>query len=404
MFQKRFVCLVAVLACLLSCTAAAMALEVSSGDVYCFSQEDFSGEEQLSGICITQLPEGSTGTVFLGTRILQPGDILTADQLAQLTFAPARTEVDADAVVTYLPIYENRVEGPATMTIAIRGKEDKPPVAEDFTLETYKNLPNEGSLKAMDPEGQPMTYTVIRQPKRGTVELREDGSFVYTPKKNKVGVDSFTYTATDTAGKVSREATVTVQILKPTETAQYTDTVGMECRFEAEWLRNTGLFAGEQLGGESYFQPHKPVSKGEFVAMVVRLLEIPGVDQEVYTQLAQNSPLWLKPYLAAAVRSGLLTGCPMNEEGKFDADSPITGAEAAVILQNALDLPEVRETANIEGKQDAPYSHTAVEIMNTHGIALDAQACLTRERVAQLMYQISGMAQNAPGVAVFKTE
>ena len=42
--------------------------------------------------------------------------------------------------------------------------------------------------------------------------------------------------------------------------------------------------------------------------------------------------------------------------------------------------------------------------MNTHGIALDAQACLTRERVAQLMYQISGMAQNAPGVAVFKTE
>jgi VCBS repeat-containing protein len=43
-------------------------------------------------------------------------------------------------------------------------------------------LPNEGKLKVTDPEGQAMTYTVLRQPKRGTVEIREDGSFVYTPK------------------------------------------------------------------------------------------------------------------------------------------------------------------------------------------------------------------------------
>ena len=67
---------------------------------------------------------------------------------------------------------------------------------------------------------------------------RPDGSFIYTPKKNKVGVDSFTYTATDASGKVSREATVTIQILKPTDARQYTDTVGLDCRFEAEWLKN----------------------------------------------------------------------------------------------------------------------------------------------------------------------
>lgn len=404
MFQKRFVCLVAVLCCLLSCTGAALALEVDSDSIYCFSPEDFSDGEPLAGVCIMQLPEGSTGTVLLGTRVLQPGDILTAEQLAQLTFAPVRTELDTDAVVTYLPIYENRVEKSATVTIAIRGKEDKPPVAEDFTVETYKNLANEGILKVMDPEGQPMTYTVVRQPKRGTVELSDDGRFVYTPRKNKVGVDSFTYTATDPAGKVSREATVTVQILKPTESAQYTDTLGLECRFEAEWLRNTGLFTGEQVGEAQYFQPDKTVSKGEFLAMVIGLLEIPVEDQPVYTELAQNVPQWLKPYVAAAVRSGLLNGWQMNEEGEFDADAPISGGEAAVLLQNALDLPDIRETAALDDVQEISYSETAVAVMHAHGVDLEGEETLNRGQTAQLLYQVSRLAQYAPGAAVFRTE
>ena len=403
MFQKRFVCLLAALACLLGCAVTAFAVEVDCDAVYCFTSEDFSGEEALMGICITQLPESHTGTVMLGTRVLRPGDILTAAQLAQMTFAPIRTETDVDAVVTYLPIYQGRVDPAATMTISVRGKEDKAPVAEDLTLETYKNLPNEGKLKVTDPEGQTMTYTVLRQPKRGTVEIREDGSFVYTPKKNKVGVDSFTYTATDPAGKVSREATVTVQILKPTESDRYTDTVGLDCRFEAEWLRNTGLFVGEQMGDANYFQPDKAVSRGQFLAMVLELLEVPVEESQVYAQLAQNAPQWLKPYLAAAVRSGLLANLGMEESGMFDPDAPITGAEAAVILQNALDLSASEQTAAVEGEQQPTWQETALAVMNAHGFHLTAEDSLTRAQVAELLYQVSRMAVTAPGMAVFRS-
>ena len=394
MFRKRFVCLCAALICLLSMPV--MAAEVDCDAVYCFTPEDFSSGEPLVGICITDLPNGETGAVLLGQRILQPGDILTADQVALMTFAPVRTEEDADAVVTYLPIYENRVERSATMTIAIRGKEDKPPVAEDFTLETYKNLPNEGTLKVMDPEGQTMTYTVIRQPKRGTVELRDDGSFVYTPKKNKVGVDSFTYTATDPAGKVSREATVTVQILKPTEARQYTDTAGMDCRFEAEWLRSTGLFVGEQVGGTQCFQPDKTVNQGEFLAMVMRMLEIPIAEQTDYPELAENAPQWLKPYLAAALRSGLVANLP----AEFGGEQAITGEEAAVILQNALDL---QQSAPAE-EEMTTFAETALAVMQENGLLLTADGQLNRAQVAELLYKAYGLAQNAPGVAVFKVE
>ena len=216
----RIVCLLCAVLCLFGLIGGALAAEVDCDATYCFTAQDFSPEEQVAGICITGLPDPETGTVMLGNRVLRSGDILTADQLAQMTFCPLRTEEDLSATVTYLPIYEDRVEPSATMTIAIRGKEDKAPAAEDSALETYKNIPYEGTLKVKDPEGQALTFTVTRQPKRGEVTVREDGGFTYTPKKNKVGVDSFTYTAADPAGNVSREATVTVTILRPTDATQ----------------------------------------------------------------------------------------------------------------------------------------------------------------------------------------
>ena len=69
-------------------------------------------------------------------------------------------------------------------------------------------------MKVADPEGEDMVCAIVRRPKRGTVTLQPDGRFTYTPKKNKVGIDSFTFTATDASGKTSREATVTITILQ----------------------------------------------------------------------------------------------------------------------------------------------------------------------------------------------
>ena len=406
MFRIRLVCLLAALICVLSLSTTAFAAEVDCDATYCFTSTDFSENETLMGICITQLPKPSTGTVMLGSRVIRSGDILTTDQLAQMTFCPLRTESDQDAVVTYLPIYENRVEPSATMTIAIRGKEDKAPVAEDFALETYKNLPNQGQLKVSDPEGEALTFTLVRNPKRGEVTLQDNGSFTYTPKKNKVGVDSFTYTAADPAGNVSREATVTIQILKPTDAKQYTDTMGQECRFAAEWMRNTGLFVGEKVGGNDCFYPEKAVSRGEFLTMVVKALEIPT--QEVsYASLPQDTPDWLKPYLAAAMRSGLTAGLPEAESGSFGADQPITGAEAAVMLQNALDLSisqQTIETATVSDEEIPAWAQVSLTAMNDNGIYLESGETLTRGQVAQVMYQVSRLALTAPGMAVLRMQ
>ena len=391
MFRK---CLSILLVSMLWIPMGALAAEVDSDSVYCFTQEDFSAEEEpLAGICITGLPD--SGTLLLGTRVLRPGDILTAEQVSAMTFVPASTETDASAQVDYLPIYESQVAPCASMTIAIRGKEDKVPVAEDFAAETYKNLPLNGKLKVSDPEGQMLTYTVTRQPKRGDVTIAEDGSFTYTPKKNKVGVDSFVFTATDPAGNVSREATVTITILKPTDAKQYTDTTGKDCRFAAEWMKNTGIFVGESLADNACFSPEKAVTRGEFVTMLVKTLDIPEEEEADFTGYTDEVPLWLKPYLAAAVRSGLTAGLPDQET--FGAEAPITGAEAAVMLQNALDLSIPLPQSNTEALSQEEllavpaWAAVALTAMEEHDMAMDANAPLTRGNAAMILYQVSRM-------------
>jgi len=379
------------LGCVAMLAGPVSAAEVDSDSVYCFSPEDFSPEEAITGICITDLPQDK-GSVMLGTRILRPGDILTADQVSQMTFVPVRRETDATVQVGYLPIYSDRVEGNVTMTIGIRGKEDLAPVAEDSAVETYKNIPAKGNVKATDPENQPMTYTVTRAPKRGNVVLRQDGSFTYTPKKNKIGVDSFGFTATDPAGNVSREATVTITVLKPTEAPQYTDTLGSDCQFAAEWMKHTGIFIGETLGDKTCFSPERQVTRGEFVTMLVKALDIPTDEDLVYTGYTDEIPQWLQPYLAAAVRSGITAG--LREQQVFGADQPVTGSEAATMLCSALKLDQ--EALGQEEEGPSAWAQDAQDALNAlanHGISLDGASPVTRGVAAQVLYLASKLNQ-----------
>jgi len=392
--------LTAFAAVLLCCAAAfpASATQVESDTVYCFTNADFSPEQTLSGICITGLPDPRSGTVMLGARVLRPGDVLTAGQLEAMTFHPLAGETDREATVSYLPIYSDRVDAVATLSLEVMGRADEAPIAENSAMETYRNLPNEAMLKVSDPEGKPMTYTVTRTPKRGDVIIREDGSFLYTPRKNKVGTDSFTYTATDPAGNVSREATVTVTVLKPSDAQQYSDTVGKSCRFAAEWMKNTGIFVGESFNGNGCFSPNKQVSRGDFLTMLVGALEIPMEQDVQSTGFTDDCAPWLKPYVAAAMRAGLTAGWPDGDV--FGADKGITGAEAAVMLQNALDLTAAEAAS---GEESVPaWAADALLTLASHGIELNADEVLTRGDAAEIIYQTAQLKYTAPGLLALR--
>ena len=111
----------------------------------------------------------------------------------------------------------------------------------------------------------------------------------------------------------------------------------------------------------------------------------------------------LKPYLAAAMRSGLTAGWPQSEDGSFEADAPITGAEAAVMLQSAMDLAV--STCTMDGapeESEDAWAETAIAVMAENGIHLEVQDPLTRGQVAVLLYQVSQMAKEAPGLQMYQ--
>ena len=201
--------------------------------------------------------------------------------------------------------------------------------------------------------------------------ISQDGSFTYTPKNNKVGVDSFAYTASDPGGKVSREATVTITILRPTEPTAYTDTLGTDCCFEAEWMRSSGIFSGESLAQKPVFQPGKEVTKGEFLAMAVKTLSIP-VEDTASDQYGGNLPQWLRPYATAALRAGLTDRQPWQE---WQADETAKGEDAAALLCSALDL-------------DADEK-TQFDVLRERQIVLSEGEALTRQTAAIALYRLS---------------
>lgn len=87
------------------------------------------------------------------------------------------------------------------------------PLAKNSSLMATENTSAIGALSATDPDGNPLTYSVITNGAQGTVTITNTatGAYTYVPKINAIGNDAFTFKAND--GKVnSNLATVTVTI------------------------------------------------------------------------------------------------------------------------------------------------------------------------------------------------
>ena len=103
------------------------------------------------------------------------------------------------------------------------------------------------------------------------------------------------------------------------------------------------------------------------------------------------------------MRSGLLSGLPDIQT--FDVNETITGAEAAVMLQNALDFSSVSDAVSAAGTGEdmtPQWAVDAMRILAEHGIRLDAESSLKRADAAQVIYQVSQLAPDAPGTIALR--
>ena len=371
-------------------TIYSSAAQTPYGTSYCYEETEFS-DAALDGIVVTGVPSSTVATVCYGSRVLRAGDILPASVLSKLTLEPVSTN-GADAVLTYLPVVDGKLQQQSEITVTIGKKDNEPPQANDSELETYKNIANNGKLSVTDPENGKLTYTIITEPKRGTVEIQEDGTFVYTPKKNKVGTDRFTFVATDDAGNISNEATVTVEILKPSSKTTYADMTGDPDAFTAMWMREQDLFTGETVSGVLCFNPDTQVTRGEFLVMLMDLLELEPEDAQLTSGFADESdtPAWLQPYVVSALSNGIISGISSDAGMVFRPAASLTKAEAAVMVQNILNLP-TDAASSITDTATPAWAEDAVSALAEAGILSDATQTMepvTRREASQILYAV----------------
>jgi hypothetical protein len=119
------------------------------------------------------------------------------------------------------PAGESAATGPVTAT---PGTANRPPraAADSYStdIRTPLVVPAPGVLvNDADPDaGDVLTATLETPAAHGTVDMRSDGSFSYTPAAGFVGVDSFTYKAIDADGATSSPAQVDINVTPPAAT------------------------------------------------------------------------------------------------------------------------------------------------------------------------------------------
>ncbi len=97
----------------------------------------------------------------------------------------------------------------STVNITVTPVNDAP-IARDRRYTTDEDTLVVAALDALDAESDPITYSVVAQPKNGNLSGTAP-SLIYTPKPNFNGTDSFTYSASD--GKLAGNiATITVVV------------------------------------------------------------------------------------------------------------------------------------------------------------------------------------------------
>lgn len=380
-------------------SAQALELRVSSLDGLALSAEVFSESDTLEGVYVASVPSQLDAEVSLGARTLRAGDVLDRSMLSQLLVLPAENR-DASCELVYCPIEGGEVQPSRALELSILTGKNEAPVCRDVKFETYKNIANTGVLSASDPEGDTLTYQLVKEPKRGTVDIAPDGSFTYTPAQNKVGKDVFTYTATDSAGNVSNVANVTVKIVKPTDKAMYQDLAGDTLAYTAMWLKDRGVYTGKRIAGNLCFEPEGTLTRGEFLVMAMKLLGAEPESARLTSGFADESktPAWMRPYIVSAFKSGMVSGVSSPDGMVFRPSSNLTRAEAAVMLQNILDLPQSQEAAVFSEDCAVPvWAQASVSALESAGISIPVTTSaenLTRREAAELLYECWTLCQN----------
>lgn len=136
----------------------------------------------------------------------------------------------------------------------------------------------------------------------------------------------------------NREKTIIIEELKPV--TPYDDMAGYNwAEVAVGALARLGILNG--IADES-FEPEKEITRGEFVAMLVRAAKLSGAGDN-FPDVAENYPFAAE--ISTAKKKGIALG---DENGNFDPESPATRQDISAFVYRTLHLLDKMDEAPVE--------------------------------------------------------
>ena len=339
--------------------------------------EKILGIKKLNSITITKLPDLNEGVLTLAGSDILEGQTISRENIQYIRLVPYPNRTGT--INFYFKNSDDITKNASLQcVVSVLDTIKFAPAAKPVNLTTQKNIPVFKSMNGIDPDNSDIYYKIIKGPKNGFLEVLDEtnGSFIYRPKNNYTGNDSFIYQVEDIYGNISNPATAQIKITKAASNIKFTDMFDM---FE-HWAANSavkavaaGFIDVDINNPDLKFEPDKSMTRAEFVEMALRAAKLDKNMSEVYkTGFADDSdiPFKYKSYVTKAYELGVIKGISTETGVYFDPNGIITRAEAAVIVNNILKVPAAIKTSSvfIDAVFIPKWAEEDISALNSSGI------------------------------------
>ena len=171
----------------------------------------------------------------------------------------------------------------------------------------------------------------------GQARLKSDGSYVYYPKADYDGSDTLVYTATDKYGNASRTAKLDISVRENPTGLYFADMADDAAHYAAYRMCSANVMTYRRESGSYYFDPDTPVSRAEYLVMIMTVCGADTALAAVADSAASDDgglSSGIKGYITAAAEKGIIR----LENGKFRPYDTVTASEASFTAARLLSL------------------------------------------------------------------
>lgn len=332
-------------------------------------------------IALTALPDPLEGVLtYCGESVIR-GQTLPAAQLGSLRFIPAAGSSGGEFGFTCdSPGWEN---SELRCRITLGAGENLPPVANGAHLRTVAGVQSTAALRFADPEGDECTVKVISYPKNGGILVDSAGKATYTPAPGFTGSDKMVFSLVDRFGAESLPCALEITVDENRSGVVFSDMLSDPAHLHAQRLAEREIMTYKQIGGDYVFEPDLPVTRMDFLVMLMcatgRADSVAAVADSAAADDAGLSS-GLKGFISAAAAQGVIA----LENGEFRPGEAITVDEAAAMTAAATGLA----VKGSENAFDLLVRAGMLEIARPGGEKLDRRTC------AELLYGAAGGDKN----------